>query len=473
LVVQIAALVMLMLPGAWLSGSVVSTLQAPATVPAQELVSQVQKGEPVDLQAAVIEGDLDLRSVEAVKRPLRCQACHFRGSFNATLVVFDRLVDLSKSTIEGTLELEGAVFRQRAIFDQARFFDAELATAHFLDNVSFNRTIFQGRAALDRAHVNGNAGFFRSTFQQDAGFEGTEFQGRVDFTIASFEGRAGFQRAEFRGGGAFRVTRFHGQALFDLVRAGDSLDFEGAFFQGEPSFQNLSSSGSLSLVGVRLGGAELFTDGLTVQSFSMDVPTVELVRGEKTKKRLLQLIEQSAEASHDLALANDARFQFLTLESKKHDSIGHLMDILFYRGVAGYLVRPSHPLIAFFLAIGVATLMRGVLRLWVKSVGRWRQRQEEGGRPHTMGFSERLRRGILDSQKTFALLLGGLTESLAAAFRPKPGIRVSDPDCVRQYFVAGTRWLEFLTYKFLIAIFLIALGNSNATFRQILEAVRQ
>jgi uncharacterized protein YjbI with pentapeptide repeats len=449
--------------------------QGPVAVQAKELVARVVKDELIDLQGVVIEGDLDLRTVERVKRPLRCQKCQLRGSFIATMVVFDRLVDLSASTIDGSLDLEGAVFKEQLSFDEAYLGDAALASARFLSNVSFTRTTFLDEVVFDHAHAAGSFDFANATLKSAASFEGTEVEGRADFTLANFQSFATFRGAEFRGGASLRVARFDAGASFDQVRAGGLLDFGGASFGGPASsFDNLSASGAVSLIGIRVEGGELFIEQLAVPNLSMDVGTIDAVHGFRPQQRLLKLIEQSAESRDDLALANDARFQFLTLESERNrQPVRRLLDAVFYQGIAGYLVRPSHPLVISVFLIVAATLIRVIPRLWSKGVGRFHHRHELRRNPQELSLFERLHRKVLGSEKAATLVLSGLVESLATAFRTKPSIQVTDTERVRDYLLAGTRWMEFLLYKILTAIFLIGLGNSNATVRQILDAVRR
>ena len=202
----------------------------------------------------------------------------------------------------------------------------------------------------------------------------------------------------------------------------------------------------------------------------MDVGTVSTLRGRSAQLRALELIEESAQERGELAVANDARYRRLSLLGEQKDSlVAHLADSLLYRTVAGYLVRPSHPLAVFVGLLVGAGLVRSVPEVVQLVAARWRERRSHPGR---RPMAQRSHDSILTTQKLMARVLSGLATSFAVAFRPKPAIAVDDPDRVRPYFVAALRWLEFLAYKVLLAVFLLALGNSNATIRELLDAVR-
>jgi hypothetical protein len=66
-----------------------------------------------------------------------------------------------------------------------------------------------------------------------------------------------------------------------------------------------------------------------------------------------------------------------------------------------------------------------------------------------------------------------MADAFTVAFRPKPNnIKVDDPERPASYIVALVRLVEFLVYKVVLAVFLLALGNSNASVRQLLDTVR-
>lgn len=495
--------------------------EAPAVVPASEIARRAAVGEPLDLADAVIDGDLDLRVVTTFARPLRCLRCRFTGSFRASDVVFERVVDVTGSSFEGPVAL-ASVLRGGAHFDRARFAGpVTLAFADALDDVSFDGARFHGDFAFDRGRVEGGASFADARFFRDASFDGAQFKARADFTQAAFSGGsnfrravfggaadftlarfslpADFDRAELRGGGSFRFATFGGEARFDGASAGGALDFDGARLHADGSFEYLVSSGSLSLGGVRAGAA-LFMERISVEDLRMDVATVDAVRGRNPRKDLLKLIEVSATARDELTAANRARFRRLSLLAEEKRGVSRLADRVVYRQVAGYLVRPLHPLLALAALLLVAGAVRALpaasrtLAQGARDLGGAALRALPGRRDGQGGAESRLRpgdRGAVSAParpsagsptllhratqplvRAAAILFRGVARSVIVAFRPKPRIEEVRDERVRSYLVAALRWAEFLTYKLLLAVLLLSLGNSNATIRQILETAR-
>lgn len=496
-----------------------TTQPSPATVAAADLVRRAAAGESISHRGVTVEGDVDLQSVGTVTGLFRCQGCQFTGSFRAADVVFEKVFELrdssgagSPSTVKGDLDLTGATFNDRASFDGTMFVGVgHVIASRFLGGVSLRRTSFRGPVTFDETHVAGEALFAESTFEAGATFSGTTFEGGANFFRALFKGdgvftaaifkgpanfflavfrkTASFDRAELGAGGNFRATHFDYEGAtpdeaekgsdteievkFDNVHSAGPLDFDGATFADTVSFTQFASSGPVSLEGILIVRGEILIErNFSVGDLEMDVESVRKVSG--TKEILLQLIERSAQRRGDLSVANDARYELLSLQGKESTGVKGFVDTAFYRGVGGYLVRPLHPVAAFLVLLMVGTLVR--------SVRRWRDRGggQPGGctvarAPVAGGVLNRSRRAVLLSQKTVTAVLGGLVAGLGVAFRrkPDPRIEIGNGERVRAYLLAAARWSEFLTYKVLIAVSLLAVGNSSTAIRPIIDAVRR
>lgn len=467
------------------------------SISATDVVTLTRSAQPVALSNVVIQGDLDLRPVGTVSRPFRCLRCRFGGGFRASDVVFERLFDVTGSYFGAGVDLDGALFEERATFDASQFAGAvAVVSARFSTDVSFSGVQFLFPATFDRLQTGGTASFAKSEFVDDASFAGahfagksdfgramfkstsmfrdTVFTGRVSFLHAAFTKQADFRGSELPGGANLRLLTLEEGALFDQVSAGGAVDLEGSLLRGEVAFGNMGTSGSLSLTGVRPRRAQLYMDGIAVHDLVMDIRHIDVVQGPKVQKQVLGMIERSAKERQDLSLANEARFRLLSLEAQEHKSthpVSYALDRIFYRDIAGYLVRPAHPLLAFLALLAAGGLARGLRNL---------PKLRVGARPSTgtqqpdrrRGVVQRLRLLFLGQQKAVATVLSGIASAFFVAFRRKAEIKVEDPDRVRAYFCAMALWSEFLAYKVLIAVFLLALGNSNATVRQLFDAVR-
>src|SRR4029453_14585698 len=99
---------------------------------------------------------------------------------------------------------------------------------------------------------------------------------------------------------------------------------------------------------------------VVIRDLDLAVNDVAYVKGEPSVA--LKLIEQSAKNRDDLAVANDAYFDERVLASNRHGAVLHALDVFFYRWVAGYLVRPWHPLLALLILALVVSAVRMVWR---------------------------------------------------------------------------------------------------------------
>ena len=70
---------------------------------------------------------------------------------------------------------------------------------------------------------------------------------------------------------------------------------------------------------------------------------------------VLAMIESSAKARGDLGVANDAHYESLVIASRNYSWPIRVLDFVFYRTFAGYLVRPFQPLLALLALAAVVT----------------------------------------------------------------------------------------------------------------------
>ena len=177
------------------------------TVAAAELVAAAADGQPVELDGAMIVGDLDLSSIETISRIFRCTRCTFNGSIASSNVIFERLVDLSGADVAGAVDFGGAIFR-----------DA-----------------FLMRAVGERpTRVVGPVSFSLATFGSRANFEGAQFGSDVDFRVTQFGGDATFADASIAGDARFDSASFAGRTQFNSS--------QNATFGGLAAFTTATSS---------------------------------------------------------------------------------------------------------------------------------------------------------------------------------------------------------------------------------------
>lgn len=478
-------------------------------VSASELVKGLAFGQGVNEADIVVEGELDLRPLGTVAHPFRCRGCIFSGSIEATDVVFQGIVDLSGTTLKGALVLTGARLEAPFIFDSthdrwseihgradlklvkfsdfasldgarllgpidftsaqfsrgASFAETEFFTEAFFDRVQFgSMASFAGASTeglrMGRATFAGPAVFRQHIFHADADFTGATFQGQANFTLAEFEGKALFDSVSFEQGASFRLASVL-SASFRSSQAQGPLIFDGAVFVNGASLAGLSVLGLLSLQSLHVPTARLELDELSASTLLLDVSTVDQVRGVVVQQKVLSQVEKSAEATGDLSLANDARFHRLKLQASHSGLAYRVFDRIVLREIGGYLVRPVYPLRALVVVLVLGVIVRAVPTWWRNSslylISVMRQSATRAHRLASTGRSN------------IQALVRGLWVSAHQVVAKQPSIEWQDDEMPSGRAVAV--WSEFLAHKIFIVLFLLSLGNSNPTVRQIIDAV--
>jgi hypothetical protein len=161
---------------------------------------------------------------------------HF-DSLDLTKVVFDFPVDFRGAVFGGSLNLSNAVFKQMAVFDDARF------VGH--GQVIFDNSVFEGDVSFQRFWSEQFVSFVRCVFKAPCSFEHCQFNGGARFNFASFH-KASFFEAHFRIIAAFWHAVFGEDAEFsqcvvdvpsDLPRSADrQTNFSWSLFRGNAAF---------------------------------------------------------------------------------------------------------------------------------------------------------------------------------------------------------------------------------------------
>jgi uncharacterized protein YjbI with pentapeptide repeats len=442
------------------------------------IVRDLAAGETVSKSGVVVDGPLEIKK-HIVSGLFRCRKCVFNGRVSAPDVTFARTVDLSGSAFRGPVDFSGTTFRAPALFraatddvgqlnarapskdfslaefnDFADFKDANFTGAASFEEARFADATFTnaslGAASFDGALFAGPARFSGVTFTSGASFDEADFGDRADFSGASFHAGAGFTNAHFAQGASFLGAGFTPAlgaeaARFDSVTSTGDLDLTYSQFNATAKpdvvavFADLVSSGALVLTDAEFPAADrLVMDRLTVHELIMNIEDVRLVDGRDEQKRVLETIENTAKARNDLKVANDAHYQLRVLDSQSYGPVGHALDYVFYRGIAGYLVRPFRPILALLVLALVISIYREV-----------RRRQPDGNM-----------RLVRSAQARGAGFLTSFLDSLAK-IGPRRG--EGDPPLPER--------LEVFAYRLLAVCALLALANSNPTLRQMVDTL--
>jgi uncharacterized protein YjbI with pentapeptide repeats len=482
------------------------------------------------LDRTVFTTVVNLQRIGVVRAAFECRSCTFTAGINARHVVFERELDLGGAEVRGPLDFDSASFAGsfvlgsverrtrvfgRANFRLASFGDvADFEQVLFRQDVDFSLARFRGEAVFAGAELEGATSFAGDSFDDRARFEAGSFGGRADFTRAVFGSTADFRTrtfirpsqfdaVDFRGIADFGQATFDGVPEFDRSRFEQNATFRGATFTGtaDPGDDRaLSMNYVVAQQGLDFGSAMLaklaLAENVVARSLSFDdVAFVEPARislaslkvedlryplddvvyiVEDTQQRdVLRQIESSAKNRGDIGLANDAHYRLQKLAARNYGTVRRVADAVFYRGIAGYFVRPLRPLavlVALVLALsllrwfsrsgsGTATAVRRGRASLARFGVRRSDKRAPGRTRRTWGWHTGFASELFD---TFGLVLprlrGGDEQAGSPAARP-----------ARRHGMG--RRLEILAYRVLLVCALLGLANSNPTLRQMFDAL--
>lgn len=404
------------------------------TVEATRVAACLESGFLVDLEAVRVVGLLDLSGTDAVERPFRCRGCEFAGAVNVRDVSFSSMLDLTGSTFEAHFDARAAVFNgaflagplddASAIFQQG----ADFSFASFSNPAVFEQAGFSGETRFDHSIWTRQARFIQAAFAGDSSFDNATFSSGAVFRGAHFTSGTSFQRAS----GAridFTGARIECSAQFAFLSSASTVTFEGAVFVKPPQTE-------AAIAASECGEDEVFRSfsDVVAGDFRLDLAVVRDIGSENVQAAVLKLVQTGALARGDLSVANDATAQLRNLQT---DGVADLI----YRWVLGYLVKPLYPMVSFLIVfVSVA--------VWQRRRGRAASGGATTGRVHEPRPGEGASR--------FAL-----RRAAALAFTRKKDDEVRVPsEHVWAWALRG-----------LIAVAVIAVGNSTEVGRELIEAV--
>jgi uncharacterized protein YjbI with pentapeptide repeats len=250
-------------------------------IPASLISSKIISGEEVNIDNAIIQGNLSPKDSGENKQtvinyPIKItnsviagkinfNGCEFKNELsleNTSITdgvyfessIFNELADFKKTQFNKNAIFSHATFMDRAYFDNAKFLDSrymadfsnvdfdkvtEFQSSNF-EKATFQNSNFNDDVSFRYATFNGSSSpinFRDSTFKKDVDFAHSTFPG-ADFETAKFEGTVNFARSIFKG--EFTFPRAGSFALgndnpFILPKA---VRFSGCIFLDKAWFPN-------------------------------------------------------------------------------------------------------------------------------------------------------------------------------------------------------------------------------------------
>jgi uncharacterized protein YjbI with pentapeptide repeats len=423
----------------------------------------------------------------AFEGPSRFDRGTFSGATNFAFTSFNGSVNFRAATFAKSVWFSGAEFGSDADFTGARLEgSARFDSAFFSQSASFVGTRFgpqldpRGGWRSDCAngvfvwttfchtHFNDGANFTKAAFL-GVSFSGAAAANDLDFAAAQFlapgtgkctsaatqpgmTGEADFSTTRFLRKVTFSGAEFDCLANFDQARV-EEVDLNDAHLQKLWLPQRHDPSTAQQLGGVRV--LRLKVD---------DVAKVQIAPSETANVRrrelegVLQLVEDGARAAGDLKTANEARVRRLSLIRDSRPFLLKLLDWVAWWGLLGYLVRPSHQVVAIVVTLLVGVMIRVAAASLRPQLAGNPGRASQGCALGRVRFQppatsvRRIRSGL-------QLLWACVQDMLGVLFRLRPPAE------------GGARSFEYLFLKFLIVVLAINIGGVWPAFRDVVEGI--
>jgi len=223
-------------------------------IPASEILAKIKRGEDVEYDGVIVEGDLDISGLELPTAHVD-RTEHENRAFGVSneLKVISSQIMITDSEIRGKVIFSNIRFLGIIKFTGAKFGDvASFNGAEFSGEANFWSAQFSSDAHFDETRFSGNASFVGAEFGGLAIFEGAEFSGKADFWWAQFSNFVTFRHAQFTNNAHFPNAQFSNYADFRHAQFDDNATFTYAQFSDYADFRGSEFDKSLILNDMKL-----------------------------------------------------------------------------------------------------------------------------------------------------------------------------------------------------------------------------
>ena len=247
-------------------------------IQASEILAKIERGEDVEYDGVIIEGDLDITGLELPTEHTDRTEDDIRYVLPDGSKLISSLITITKTEIRGDVNFGNASFQEQITFRGTKFGGgADFRGTEFLRNVDFGGAEFTGKSAeFWEVKFANNADFGGVLFGEGAYFVRAKFGGYAIFLLAEFGREAFFAETRFTGREAnFQGAKFCGHTYFDSVefsgketnflrvKFDDNANFEGAkFASGNANFEGAEfAGGNANFVEAKFTGGDADFEG--------------------------------------------------------------------------------------------------------------------------------------------------------------------------------------------------------------------
>jgi uncharacterized protein YjbI with pentapeptide repeats len=239
-------------------------------VPAELILDRIGRGEPIEYDGIIVEGDLNLCGLSQIFTKARKESSVGLRCPDDSVAISISTIRITNSEIRGVtsfgktifvedVDFSGTAFCCRADFSESEFCGySEFMDCRFDDTVEFSRSKLSERADFSGSKFSGDAYFIESQFSRDADFRGVVFSGDAYFMGSQFGEYADFSEARFGEYASFRGSTFRGYAYFSESMFSGDASFCSAHFNRDASFMGTQFYMDASFTGSVFGGYASF-----------------------------------------------------------------------------------------------------------------------------------------------------------------------------------------------------------------------
>jgi len=207
------------------------------TLKAEDIIKKLEKGEPVELKDALVEGVLDFSSIGRLS-PVGASMLEARvmANFFCLRCVFKEKVVAQKNNIR--TRFDGNVVFLESEFQK----EVDFSNAVVYGTINFTKSLFKENAAFNQISVWSKDSYFPEiTASKKFSLDASSFYGNLSFFGAKFLGSFSLQEVFVLGTLQSSNADFGGKTDFAMLKVGNRALFHYAKFKHEPDFSSIKA----------------------------------------------------------------------------------------------------------------------------------------------------------------------------------------------------------------------------------------
>lgn len=207
---------------------------------ATEIMDQIEEGQDVFCDEAVIIGDLRLNGLNISSQKTSGNVARLvNSSINIINSEIKGDVDFGNTDFTGPLKLEGTIFSGQEV--------------NFMKSLFNNYTSFSGSTFQCPVHFDG------AKIDRDIYFTGSDWLEKASFENFSCDGYASFRDNDFQKGLNFKYVNMTGPASFEDSRLHGETSFSNSIFEEEVVFLGATFNDLVEITGAKFNGSAIFS----------------------------------------------------------------------------------------------------------------------------------------------------------------------------------------------------------------------